>query len=115
MNESACPRRDLRFLRHPAIVAYVDDFLHAPPSASGSFSFSLWQKYVTRHGGAAAAAALPEAAASSGVFFVCIVMEWCPMDLHRYILVSYPVPIQLRGYADFRVPISPMPCLLSRW
>lgn len=49
--------RDLRFLRHPRIVKYVDDFLHS-----------------TAHG-----------ATQEGCLYVCIIMERCKVDLRRYI------------------------------
>jgi len=50
--------RDLRFLRHPRIVRYVDDFLHQSPA---------------------------RLATQQGELFVCIVMERCGCDLRRYI------------------------------
>ena len=49
--------KDLRFLRHPRIVKYVNDFLHSTPAGTTA---------DTR-------------------LFVCIVMEWCKYDLRRYI------------------------------
>ena len=79
-SEAQQEAKDLRFLRHPGVVTYVDDFLHAPATAAlpATTNFMFRRKQQ-----ATLAAEL-----SGSSFFVCIVMEWCPMDLHRYILVS---------------------------
>jgi hypothetical protein len=82
-SEAQREAKDLRFLRHPAIVSYVDDFLHAPPAVSASSAAAL---LLPAHKGDPHADAT--AAAGSGGLHVCIVMEWCAMDLHRYLLVS---------------------------
>lgn len=56
-SEAQREARDLRYLRHPRIVRYLEDFLHTTPASTGSEQ--------TLH--------------------VCIIMERCRTDLRRFI------------------------------
>jgi len=59
-NDAHAEARELRFLQHPRIVGYEDDFMHVTPSSAGR----------------------------DGHIFVCIIMEHCERDM-RVVLEEY--------------------------